>query len=417
MRSFLLVPLLILMIFMAACSRDNQSETVVEDAPVSDWRLVIVLPDIELPVSLHLALDGSEAWINNGAEKVLVPEINREGDSWVLRFPTFNNTLVLKKSGSGLSGSLTLVKRGYEQVMELEAEADRGFRFVEDARPKIDVTGRWEVLFTDDDGKESAAVGEFDQQDEKLTGTFLTPLGDYRYLAGEVDGNQLHLSTFDGAHAFVFTASSQQDGTLKGDFWSGTKWHESWVAKRNFDAQLPDAYQLTYLKDGYDRLEFSFPGLDGVPVSIDDEKFQNKVVLVNLSGTWCPNCADEMEFLSGVYGKNHERGLEIITLLYEHFEDFETSAAQGRALVKKHNIEFDVLVAGMSDKTLASETLPMLNRVLAFPTLIFIDRLGVVRRIHTGFSGPGTGQHYDEFKNEFQASLENLLNEHSAKGP
>jgi thiol-disulfide isomerase/thioredoxin len=409
--------LLLLSLLLFACSQDDAGKPETSVAPVEYWRVSIALPDAELPVTLHLAPDGSEAWFMNGAEVVWVPEVSKQGSSWTLRFPTFNNTILLNETEIGLEGSLTLVKRGYEQHMELSAEPDRGFRFTEQARPAMDVTGRWEVLFTDDDGKETIAVGEFDQQGGSVTGTFLTPLGDYRYLAGEVDGRSLKLSTFDGAHAFVFGAEAQEDGSLKGDFWSGTSWHESWVAKRNFDAALPDAYSLTYLNEGYDRLEFTFPGLDGVPVSLDDEQFDGKVVLVNLSGTWCPNCADEMEFLSGVYKDEKDRGLEVITLLYEHFEEFEPAAVQGRALVEKHDIDFTVLVAGYSDKTAAAETLPMLNTVLAYPTLIFIDRTGKVRKIHTGFSGPGTGQHYEDFKLEFSENLEELLQEEVANGP
>jgi peroxiredoxin len=208
----------------------------------------------------------------------------------------------------------------------------------------------------------------------------------------------------------------QADGSLKGDFWSGTRWHESWVAIRNFEAQLPDAYSLTYLKDGYEKIEFSFPDLDGNPVALLDDKYQDKVVLVTLSGTWCPNCADEAEFLAGYYRENKGRGLEVITLLYEHFKAFAPAADQGRALQIKHGIDFDLLIAGTSDKTLASETLPMLNSVLAFPTMIFIDRKGDVRKIHTGFSGPGTGQHYQQFVNEFNALMDESLEENVNAG-
>jgi peroxiredoxin len=379
--------------------------------PVTDWLLSIELPETTLPVQLHLAEDGSEAWLSNGKEKVRVPEISQRETAWTLHFPAFNNTLVFEHNGGGLTGSLTLVKRGYSQAMALTGEPARGFRFVENAVPLVDVTGRWEVVFTDDEGNESLAVGEFDQQGPVLTGTFLTPLGDYRYLAGEVDGNTMHLSTFDGAHAFVFQAAVGEDGTLDGDFWSGTRWHESWRAKRNFDIRLPNAYELTYLNDGFERLEFSFPDLRGKAVSLDDDMFRDKVVLVSLAGTWCPNCGDETEFLSDVYRQYRGRGLEIVTLLYEHFEDFETAARLGRAFREKHDIEFQVLVAGSSDKVAAAQTLPMLNHVLAFPTLIFVDASGEVRRIHTGFSGPGTGKFYEEFKLEFRSFLDGLLRE------
>jgi hypothetical protein len=151
---------------------------------------------------------------------------------WRLYFPAFNNTLVLREQNGRLEGSLTLVKRGYEQLMQVSGVPDPGYRFIPDARAESEFTGRWEVTFEDDEGTESAAIGEFDQQGNNVTGTFLTAKGDYRYLAGEVDGDLLHLSTFDGAHAFVFYAQMQPDGSLTGDFWLGTRRHESWTALR-----------------------------------------------------------------------------------------------------------------------------------------------------------------------------------------
>lgn len=404
--------LAILLGLLTACSQDEPATpTGAAAETVSDWRVSIQLPDVELPVQLHLAPDGSEAWFSNGPERVRVPQVTRNAAGWTLRFPAFNNTVELREAEQGFTGELTLVKRGYEQVMPLTARPDEDYRFVPNPAPEVNVTGRWEVVFTDDEGTRNEAVGEFDQQGGHITGTFLTTTGDYRYLAGEVDGRRIMLSTFDGAHAFVFTATAQADGSLAGDFWSGTRWHESWVATQNFDAQLPDAFSLTHLKEGYDRLEFTFPDLDSNPVSLDDERFQDQVVLVSLGGSWCPNCADEMEFLADVYREHQSRGLEIISLLYEHFEDFERAAEQGRALAEKHGIDFEILVAGISDKTAAAETLPMLNHVLAFPTLIFIDRAGTVRYIHTGFSGPGTGQHYEDFKADFHSLLDELLAE------
>jgi len=381
------------------------------------WRVAIELPGIELPVTLHLANDLSEAWFINGHERVVVPEISAEGEQITLRFPTFNNTFELARSGDAMSGTLTLVKLGYEQQMPVQAERGNTQRFTDSKAPEINVTGRWETMFTDANGKLTEAVGELDQQGSRVLGTFLTPTGDYRYLEGSVSGRQLLLSTFDGAHAFAFSAGLNDQDELEGGFWSGTKSYETWLAKRNFDAQLPDAYELTYLKKGYDRLAFSFPNLDGQPVSLNDERFKNKVVLVTLSGTWCPNCADEVAFLSGYYRQNQDRGLEIITLLYEHFDEFELAAQQGKLLRDEYAIDYTLLVAGVSDKTLAAETLPMLNHVLAFPTMIFIDRNGAVRRIHTGFSGPGTGAYYQQFVTGFNELMEQLLEQSAAADP
>jgi peroxiredoxin len=412
MRPFLLA---VLVCLIAACdtrsggsASPEQENTATE---TQNWRLEIQLPQVVLPVRLRLANDFRSAWLENGQERVPIADIKRDGSRLQLHFPAFNNTFDLVVADQHLSGNLTLVKLGYEQVMPVKGARGLDYRFTPAPNPVMDVTGRWEVLFTADDGTETQAVAEFEQQGGHLLGTFMTPLGDYRYLEGEVDGRQLKLSTFDGSHAFVFLANMDGSGELSGDFWSGTRWHERWVARRNFDASLPDPYSLTYLKDGYETLQFTFPDLGGRPVSLADEKYRGKVVLVTLSGTWCPNCADEVSFLSGYFRRNRQRGLEIITLLYEHFEDFERAAAQGRALRDEYHIDYDLLVAGISDKTQAAETLPMLNRVLAFPTMIFIDRSGRVRRIHTGFSGPGTGASYAAFAAEFEQTMDMLLAE------
>lgn len=399
---------------LGACERqaDPVAEAPQEAWNGEDWRVEIQLqPDVVLPVGLHIARNGEDAWFSNGAERVEVGEVSIEGNRYRLRFPAFNNTLELTRDGDRLSGTLTLVKRGYEQHLPVRAEPHPGYRFSPQPQAEVDVTGRWEVIFTDDEGNEGAAIGEFDQQGSSLAGTFLTPTGDYRYLEGEVDGRTLRLSTFDGAHAYVFTAVMDEFGALEGDFWSGDRWHEGWKARRNFDAELPDAYTLTHLNPGYETVEFTFPDLQGEPVSLSDPKYDGKVVLVTLAGTWCPNCADEAEFLSGYYRENHHRGLEIVTLLFEHVTDFDKAATLGRELVKKHDIGFDVLVAGYSDKADAAEALPMLDHVLAYPTMIFIDRAGKVREIHTGFSGPGTGGHYLEFVREFTALMDELLGE------
>lgn len=406
-----LILILLLGSLMACTAEDSEQTQLSSIEAVTDWRLLIRLPDVELPVQLHLSTDGSEAWLVNGLEKVSIEDISKQGDSWRLHFSTFNSTLLLHEKDGFLEGKLTLVKRGYEQVMPVRGEPDKGYRFISVSDVKSDFTGRWQVSFVDDDGKETFAIGEFDQQGSKVRGTFLTELGDYRFLAGEVHGDMMNLSTFDGAHAFVFQAHMLADGSLKGDFWSGTRWHESWTAQRNFDAELPDAYSLTYLKEGYDHIEFSFPDLNGESVALTDLKYRDKVVLVTLSGSWCPNCADEIDFLSGYYRENRGRGLEIITLLYERYDAFELAARQGKALQAKYGIDYDILIAGVSDKAMASETMPMLNRVLAFPTMIFIDRKGNVRMIHTGFSGPGTGQHYTDFVVEFNALMDELLDE------
>ena len=80
-------------------------------------------------------------------------------------------------------------------------------------------------------------------------------------------------------------------------------------------------------------------------------------------------------------------------------------------LLEKNGHIVQPLYAGYSGKEEAQQTMPMLNHIMSYPTMIIIGRDGAVRRIHTGFSGPGTGQYYDEFKREFSTFVNTLLAE------
>lgn len=275
----------------------------------------------------------------------------------------------------------------------------------------VDMSGRWAVTFVEPDGSRSPSIGEFSQRGGRLFGTFLNPNGDFRYLAGHVSGSTFRLSTFDGAHAFMFTGRLAGDRIEEGRFWSGTEWYQEWTGVRDANARLPDAYQRTHLKPGYERFEFDFPDENGERLAWDDPRFAGKVVVVTLAGTWCPNCHDEARFMAPLYAKYRERGLEVVALMYEHFDDPERAAEQVRLFRKKFGIEYATLIAGTSSKTEAAATLPSLDAVLAFPTTIFIDRGGRVRRIHTGFNGPGTGEHYKALTTELTALVEKLIAE------
>jgi hypothetical protein len=80
-------------------------------------------------------------------------------------------------------------------------------------------------------------------------------------------------------------------------------------------------------------------------------------------------------------------------------------------VVKRFGVEYDFLIAGTNDKETAAKTLPMLNGIFSYPTTIFIDKNGKVRKIHTGFSGPATGKYYQEWREEFNALMSELLKE------
>jgi len=226
-----------------------------------------------------------------------------------------------------------------------------------------------------------------------------------------VRGDELYLSTFDGAHAYLYKAEVNQSGGLVGDFWSGLAWHESWTARRDPAAALDESQTATALQDDSGRFAFSFPDLDGTSVSLDDARFAGKVVIVTLVGSWCPNCHDEAAFLAPLYDRYRAEGLEIVALMFEHFGDFAQAVVATQRFRQQYDIRYTTLIAGISDKQEAGKVLPQLTGVYAFPTTIFVDRQGTVRKIHAGFAGPAAPREHEQLTSEFTALIEDLLAE------
>jgi thiol-disulfide isomerase/thioredoxin len=379
------------------------------------YRAVLKSPGGELPFGLDLKRQGA-GWVGyliNGKERVKLTDVTVAGPRIDIKMPGYENQLTAVADGGQLRGEIVLDKLGgKDQHLELRAQLAQPYRFFPAGKAATaDVSGRWAVTFTEDDGKSETAVGEFSQSGDSVTGTFLAATGDHRFLEGQVHDGELYLSTFDGAHVFLYKAKIGADASLAGDYWSGTSYHERWTANRDARAALPDAYSLTSMRGGGKTFDFEFPDLGGRPVSSKDPKFHNKVLIVALAGSWCPNCHDEAAFLEPMYRDYRARGLEVVSLMFEHFGDFERAAAATMRFRQLYGIDYTTLIAGVSDKDEAAKKLPMLDRVYAFPTLIFIDRKGIVRSIHTGYSGPATGEHYTQFVAEFKHTVDQLLAE------
>jgi peroxiredoxin len=379
------------------------------------YRVVLQSPGGDLPFGLALR-HGGAGWVGyliNGEERLELDDVAVQGPHLDIKMPGYENRLTAVAVGDRLQGELVLDKLGgKDQHIPLRAQRSQTYRFFPlPSRAGIDVSGRWSVTFSEDDGTSETAVGEFSESHGIVAGTFLTGTGDHRFLAGQARGDELYLSTFDGAHAFLYRAKAGADGTLAGDFWSGSAYHEHWTAKRDANAALPNAYSLTNMRAGAKAFEFAFPDLGGNVVTSKDARFQNKVMVIALAGSWCPNCHDEAAFLEPLYRDYRSRGLEIVALMFEHFGDFERAAAATQRFRQHYGIEYTTLIAGVSDKDEAAKKLPMLDRVYAFPTMIILDRKGHVRMIHTGYSGPATGEHYTLFVAEFKSALDQLLAE------
>ncbi|WP_310393956.1 TlpA disulfide reductase family protein [Hymenobacter sp.] len=434
--SFRLLATAVAGLSLAACqSSGTKSETDRFTVPEADasglpgglkpgpWRGVLAAQGQEIPFLFEVSTaDNNQRptlTLRNGAERLVLDEISAAGDSTTIRLGAFDAALVVRADGVGkLQGAW--VKYDGKAPYRVPFTATRGGQrlFPVAAVQPASFAGTWKVTFKDEAGTTYPAVGIFEQRGNDVTGTFLTTTGDYRYLAGQADGDTLKVSTFDGSHGFLFTGIKSSDprppaaARLTGDFYSGRSGHETFTAVLDPTAKLPDANTLTYLKKGESRLDFKFPSVfEGGAISPTDPKYRGKVVVVQILGSWCPNCMDETNFLAPWYEKNKARGVEIIGLGYERSPDYKVASARLRTMRERFNIGYDLAVAGVSNKDSAAKSLPQLAQVLAFPTTIFLDKKGNVRKIHTGFSGPGTGKYYQEEIAGFERTVDKLLKE------
>ncbi|HLX91189.1 MAG TPA: TlpA disulfide reductase family protein [Puia sp.] len=362
-------------------------------------------------------------FIQNAGELIQVDNISQSGDSIIIEMPFFEAQLHLRRAAPGqLSGYYYKHLQNSYQVIPMEAnqltvkhgEANRNeymrFPLASVAAPSK-VAGRWAVTFRDDStGVTTADVGEFVQHGNKVTGTFLDPTGDYRYLEGVVDGDSLKLSCFDGSHAYLFTARIKGD-KMTGRHYAGPTFKNSWTARRDEQAKLADEFTLTKMRPGNSSLHFRFRDLNGKFVSLKAKRYQNKVVVVQLMGSWCPNCMDETAVLAKMYDHYHRKGLEVIGLAYERSTNFERSRTSLENFHKHLGVHYEMLITGVSvyDSLKTQKTLPELSNIEGFPTTIFLGKDHQVERIHTGFNGPGTGEHYEEQKKEFYNIVDGLL--------
>lgn len=399
-----------LLVLIIACE-PNQSNI---QPKVGTWQGRLEVKDNQiLPFNfvLNQANDGSlNVEVLNGEEVILVDEISVKNDSILIKAPVFEGYISAKLNSENMNG--VFVIESLERSVPFEAIHGIEERFSNVQSSNMDVSGIWETEFSQ--GTEDSYMGKgiFSQKDGIVSGTFRTTTGDYRFLEGVMDADSLKLSAFDGAHAFLFQAKVT-DSTMNGTFFSGNHFKEPFVAFRNEEYELPSPDSLTFIKEGYDRLDFSFPDLDGNEVSFTDSIYKGKVVIVQLMGSWCPNCLDESKFLVNYLENHKNEGLAVLALAFEQAKTKERAMQSIQRLKDRIGISYPILLAqyGSYDKEKAQQKLPMLNHVLSYPTTIYIDKKGEVRKIHTGFNGPATGDKYEEFKMEFDSYLKELLSE------
>ncbi|MCY7327523.1 MAG: TlpA family protein disulfide reductase [Saprospiraceae bacterium] len=426
-----------LVLALAGCVTANSSFT---RAAPGIWRGVLVLEKFqmavnkkdtvvlltdqfnagELPFNFEIKyLDDERFTVDfiNGSERIHCDSIRygrdrtQARDTMNIYFPEYQTYIHAEIRGGVMQGEWVVTSKENYRI-PFYANAGRNYRFTSlNVPPTKDLSGEWATLFGVEKPEPEKAVGEFQQQGNHLEGTFRTETGDYRFLEGTIQGRKFWLSCFDGSHAFLFAGSVQGD-SLQGEFRSGTHSRTLFTSWREPGFRLGNADSLTQLKTNAGNLAFSLPNPQGSNVTFPGKQFDGKIKIFTIMGTWCPNCRDEQNFLTE-YLKNNPNMAEKLAIVGFSFERGKDPAKINAHLAeykKEMGIPFEIVYAGAASTAEAERVFPNLNHVMAFPTMIILDKNNQVRRIHTGFDGPATSK-YGAFKQEFEELMKGMAAE------
>ncbi|WP_300661137.1 TlpA disulfide reductase family protein [Fluviicola sp.] len=363
----------------------------------------------QLPV--HLTVEKKQKRlllvVNNAEERIELTNGINKGDTIILPFPSFDSELrFITHKKKEIRGFWFNYNKGVNYKIPFFANFNPKPRKKEEVSGNLN--GKWETHFSPETKDQEDALGIISQNQNHITGTFRTETGDYRFLEGYIEGSKFYLSAFDGSHAFLLNGTLK-DHRIQGFFYSGKHYSTDFAATYNPNFELRDPDSITNLKPDSKEFSFNLKTVDGKDYQFPNEQTKGKVIIVQIMGTWCPNCMDETNYYKELYDKYHSKGLEIISIGYEATDSFEEQAKKILTLKQRKNLDFTFLVGGKASKGIASEQFKMLNEVISFPTSIYIGRDGEVKRIHTGFNGPGTGEVYDEYVKKTNALIESLL--------
>ena len=372
------------------------------------WKGVLIRTDgIQIPFAYEVK--GNKWLIKNAEDKIELTASNAEDDSILARFPVYESYLKAKRVGNKMFGYW--YKAGTQGIAKMRFEGTANtskFPSAKSGWPNL--SGRYKMDIEKD---ATHSIGEFTQRNSILQGSILQWSGDLGYVDGSVKGDSIFISAFEGVHALFFKGKLNKRGEIKdGIFYSRDFNALKWQAVKDETVELDYSIVQTTLKEGTDSIaSFAFEDLDGNRISIKDEKFKNKVVVVQVLGTWCPNCLDETNFLVPYYEKNKSRGVEVVALAYEYSADKERSLSNLKKLRDRLKVNYPVLWTGVSvaDPELTEKTIPQLNKIMLFPSTIFIGKNGKIMQVDTDFNGPATGKHYEEYKQNFEKTITDLL--------
>lgn len=402
MHAQLRIILLPLIALLGGCTDSQTAESSTIPPQPANYQRVVFHLDSVTTVERVMQIDEDSLVFFNHTERIAVP---------LSSTPDFRADFTLYHSAIALSSGLD---SGYWEIYD----RDEPYRvplsvtaedtFMSPTHTNVPDTLVYAVTFNPNTASEYPAIGRFLRSADYLSGTFQTETGDYRFLEGRmVDNTTAYLSCFDGSHLFKFSLHFNAD-SIRGVFSSGLHYRSPFHGVLNPNFTLTDPFSITEIVAD---MPVSVPVLSdrGDSLQVDASMLQGKVTLLQIMGTWCPNCLDESNYLR----EFHQRfpDVQIIGLAYERGTDINTTLPRLMHYRQKLRLPYPLYLAGQASKAFASDQFPMLSGISSFPTTLVIGPDATIRFTHTGFNGPGTGVVFERFTERFEAQINALLKE------
>ena len=378
------------------------------------WDATIQINGVATPFPLEISGSGANVTASffNGDDRYPSTQGRFENGSCSLNWDYYAATLEATLDDGVLQGQYAGTRRmkGPFAIRATRAAAAKPAAISVTA-PSID--GLWEIPNKSGKGESAwrfVVQQGVQQPGGKVSATILRVDGDTGTISGSFQNGKFVLSHFDGARAHLLEITPAGDGTLDilQDGKTKLTAYRPAAARAKGLPEPTDPDLHTTMKDPREPFRFSFPDLNGHVVSNTDARFRGKVLVVEITGSWCPNCHDEAPFLAEMYRHYGQQGLEIVSLSFEEADQLK-DPTRLRAFVKKYGLEFPVLLCGDPDE--ANAKLTQLVGWNTWPATLFIDRRGLVRGIHSGFPSPGSGELFRQAKDEFNVQVGRLLAE------
>jgi thiol-disulfide isomerase/thioredoxin len=390
------------------------------------WAARVVQGGVTIPFRLDISGDGKNVTgtLYNGQDTETTTGATIHDGEVELDFDHYLTYIKATVKDGELDGEIAVTRRvttGRTGDSEPPARGGSPFhakRYVAPAAATVanvpSIDGIWEIPYDSNKGEKAWRL-IVQQKGADVSATVLRVDGDTGALTGSWQDGKFVASHFDGARPGLIQLTPQPDGTLAVDLKTPPR-TGALVAYRPEVARAkglpePANYQThTTVRDPNEVFAYSFPDTNGKIVSNEDPRFKGKVVLAIVTGTWCPNCHDEAQYLVQLYSKYHDQGLEIVALDFEE-PDQQVSLKRVNSFIKQYHVPYTYLIAGEPSEMW--DKIPQAVNLNTWPATLFIGRDGKVKATHAGFASSASGVYNDELKKEFTSTIERLLKENA----